>query len=425
MYWGLAFVVGLITVAGSGFIAEHWLSGSELSVGEIQRAVVLMGAVLVLQWPLGLYSGGLMGVQRQVALNTTIVAMMTLRHVGTFLVLWLVSPTITAFFLCQLVASGLHTLVTRWVLWRSLPSVPEGSRVRLELLSTVWRFATGLSATSLLVVVLTQMDKVVLSSTLSLTTFGYYTLATLIAGSLLYLCLPVFQAVFPRFSQLVVTGDERALSRLYHQACQLISVLVIPVAAVIAMFSREIVQVWTGSAATADKTAILASLLITGNALNALMNVPYALQLAYGWTRLVFYLNLGAVLIFAPILFVVTRSYGAVGAASVWVAINAFYVGIGIPLMHRRLLGGERRRWYLEDVAAPLAAAVAVTGLARLIFPHDTPALVTVLLLALVLLSALAASAVATPATRAWRRQAMSWRPADFRRSRPRPGGTR
>lgn len=411
LYWGLALLVGVVTVAASGWIAGHWLDGSELSVDEIQRAVMLMGAVLLLQWPLGLYSGGLMGIQRQVLLNVTIVVMMTVRHVGTVLVLWLVSPTITAFFICQLVASGLHTLVTRLGLWHSLPRVNGRSRVRPELLSIVWRFATGLSVTSLLVVVLTQMDKVVLSSTLDLKTFGYYSLAALIASSLIYVVLPVFQAVFPRFSQLVVTGDEAALRQLYHQACQLVAVLVLPIAAVVAIFASEIVQVWTGSTTTARETAILTSLLITGNALNALMNVPYALQLAHGWTRLSIYLNLTAVLIFLPMLFLAIGEFGAVGAASVWVAINAFYVLVGIPAMHRRLLYGQKRRWYLEDVAVPLTATLAVTGLARVIFPQDMPTGVTVLLLAIILLLALAASALVAPATKAWLRQALSWRP--------------
>ena len=66
------------------------------------------------------------------------------------------------------------------------------------------------------------------------------------------------------------------------------SVLILPVAIVIALFSYEIILLWTQNPTIARELISLVSILICGTALNGLMNLPYALQLAFGWTRLSF-----------------------------------------------------------------------------------------------------------------------------------------
>jgi hypothetical protein len=130
------------------------------------------------------------------------------------------------------------------------------------------------------------------------------------------------------------------------------------------------------------------SLLVIGTALNGLMNLPYALQLAHGWTKLTFYTNIAAVALLAPALILIARRYGAVGAASVWVILNSCYVLITLQLMHRRLLPGEKRRWYVRDVSLPLAASLVVAGLGRWFLPHQLGSLTLALYLAVVWLAA-------------------------------------
>ena len=409
LYWALASLMGLVVILLAPAVAEHWLSDTRISGEVIRETIMLMGLVVTCQWPIALYSGALLGLQRQVALNVSLVVMMTVRNLGAVLVLWLVSPTIQAFFLWQLVATAAHALVVRAVAVSSLPGHRRNVRFRPAVLSRVWRFAAGLSATSVLVVVLTQMDKIVLSKLLTLEDFGYYSLAALVASGLILVFLPIFQAVFPQLSRLVALSDDRALSRLYHQACQLVAVVGLPIAAVIAFFSPEIMLVWTGDPAIADNTHAIVTLLVLGTALNGLMNIPYALMLAHGWTRLPFKLNLVAVAVFLPLLVVVSARYGGLGAAAVWVAINAGYVLVGTRLLHRRLLPAEQRRWWWQDVGLPLLGVGAVVVPARQLFPPDADTALSVLLLVLVLVLAWAACAFATPSTRQWLSEARSF----------------
>ena len=125
---------------------------------------------------------------------------------------------------------------------------------------------------------LLQLDKVILSRMLSLEMFGYYTLANVVAMTLYRFVGPVFSATYPKLTSLVELGAREEIIRLYHKSAQLASVLVLPAALVVALFSREILLVWTRSSVTADNAHLLVSILIMGTALSGLMYVPYALN---------------------------------------------------------------------------------------------------------------------------------------------------
>lgn len=402
VYWGAGVIMGVAMVLLSPAIAHYWVKAEELSPDVISKAVMGMGIAMALQFPFSLYQGGLLGLQRQVLLNGVLVLTSSVRYVGAVLVLWKFSPTIQAYFGWQVIASGFASLITGVLLWRSLPPSNSRPAFRAGMLADVWRFAAGMAGISIFAVLLTQMDKVILSKLLTLEMFGYYSLAAMVAGSLAVIVFPLFTALFPRFSQLVALNDEPALTQLYHKGSQLMSVAVLPAAAVVAMFSRELLLAWTGKPLVADRAHLLLSLLVIGWALNGLVTVPYAVQLAHGWTRLGLYTNMVAVALFVPGVWFATREYGAPGAAVVWIALNAGYVLITIQIMHRRLLKREMARWYLADVFLPAVAAFGLAAAGRWLMPQSMPAPLAIVLVAGVYVVSAAAACLTAPYVRAW-----------------------
>lgn len=399
-YWIAALLLVALVELGAPAIAGRWLHPDRLPTESVANAIRLIGLTVALQFPFTLYEGGLLGMGRQVALNVLLVVGATLRFGAVIAVLIWVSPTVEAFFAWQVAVTALQTLVGAWLLWSSLPKGTTRARFRWSVLAGVWRFAAGMAGVTLTAVALTHMDKLVLSKLLSLTDFGYYTLAAAATSVLYMLFLPLFQAVFPRFSQLFALGDNRPLSLLYHRSAQAMGVLVIPAATVFALFAREIMLLWTRSPEAAEATRVLVALFAIGTALHGLTNIPYALQLAAGWTRLAFYTNVAAIVLLLPALIVLANRYGVIGAGIVWVALNVGYATIGVGIMHRRLLRGELTRWYLADVGLPLIASVAAAGFVRLALPAPTSLLGLVgTVVAAVLVSYVAAGA-ATPVGR-------------------------
>jgi O-antigen/teichoic acid export membrane protein len=364
-YWLIGAVIGLALALLAPLIAERWLNGGGLPAPSIADAVMLMGLAFALQWPYALYSGGLMGLQRQVLLNGVTVATATLRWGGAALVLWLYSPTIQAFFAWQVLAAAAQTAAVGAALWKSLPAAERPARFDSRTLSGIWRFAAGMTGVSALGVLLTQLDKIILSKLLPLEVYGYYTLAAVVASGLYLLVTPIYTAAFPAFSALVASGETGELKSRYHRVCRLVSAAVLPVAVVIVFFAEEILLAWTRDPATTANAHLLVSVLTAGTALHCLLMLPYALQLAHGRTRFAFWANAVAAAVLAPAIVWATLNHGALGAAVAWLALNCGYVAVGMPLMHRWLMPGELKGWYLRDVGVPLAACLAVAVPAR------------------------------------------------------------
>ena len=157
----------------------------------------------------------------------------------------------------------------------------------------------------------------------------------------------------------------------YRQGAQLVTVLMGSAAIVLTVFGDRVLRLWTGDPALAQKVAPLMAVLALGTLFNGLMWIPYQMQLAHGWTSLTIKVNIVAVSILVPAIILAVPAYGAIGAARIWVTLNAGYLMFEIPLMHRRLLRAEMWRWYCQDVAAPLTAAAAAAFLCRWLMPHD------------------------------------------------------
>jgi O-antigen/teichoic acid export membrane protein len=197
--------------------------------------------------------------------------------------------------------------------------------------------------------------------------FGYYTLASVVAMSLTRFISPVFTGIYPRFTQLASLNDQERLKQLYNKSSQLMSVLILPVAIVIAFFSFEILLLWSQNPLIAEKTHLLVSIMICGTALNGLMNLPYALQLAFGWTRIGLHIITFLLIIFIPTIVVLTKFLGPIGAAIAWLALNIIYMAIGVPLTHRRLLKGEAKKW-CYNILFPVAGILATVLTGRYLF---------------------------------------------------------
>jgi O-antigen/teichoic acid export membrane protein len=323
-----------------------------------------MGVAAALQFPFALYGGGLLGLQRQVTYNVALAGMGVVRGLGAVLVLVFVSPTVEAFFWWQVMVSAAQSILGARLLWASLPHGADRARFDWSHIVAVWRFAAGTGGTAALGAVRAHLDKILLSRLLPLEQFGYYSLGGVLGASVYSLATPFYMAYFPRLSEVVAERNGEKLSRMYHEGCQLVSAIVVPAAAVAAVFAEEIIFVWTGNAGIASSSSAVSSLLIVGYALAALNGLPYTLQLASGWTSLAFRVSLATLIAAGPLIVVGTMVYGATGAAAAWLGINGVYTVAMVNGMHRRLLRGEMARWYVVDVGLPVLACstVAIVG---------------------------------------------------------------
>lgn len=375
-YWLLGLFFAALVYEAAPLIATQWLNNEHLPTDLVVNAIRLMGLIICFQWPVSLYVGCLAGLERQVLLNFLQIIFGTLRTFGAIGVLWWISPTLEAFFVWQLVTALITVASFAIVCWWVMPLRGQSARFSLIALRGVWRFATGLGATSAVTFLLSNLDRLILSKFISLTAFGYYNVANQLNTASRMLPGAVFQALFPRFSALYAQeqGRERELVALYHQGSQLISLLVFPACITLALFSTEILNIWLQNEEVARSAAMIASILVLGSALNAVLGIPYEMTVARGWSMYGFYQNLVSAVVIVPMMLVLVWTDGALGAAMAWLILNIGYLVVAPPIMARRTLPkGELTSWYMQDVGMPLVVCAVVGAAMRLALPAQWP----------------------------------------------------
>ncbi len=369
IYLLIALTIATVMTIGSAWLTANWLQISLLPEADVEKALSLTGFFIALRFFGGLYRGAIVGLQQQVWLNGCSSVFATMRGLGVVVILAWVSPTILAFLVFQGVMAALEAVVLAFKMHRLLPIPQESAGFRWGSLQKIWRFAAGMTANTLQILFLTQVDKLLLSKLLPLSEFGYYTLATTLAGGLFVVMGAITNVAYPRFTKLVTSGNAITLIENYHKFAQIFSVIIIPTALVLSIFSEHILLLWTHNTLITAKVAPLLSLLVIGNMLNGLTQIPYFLQLAYGWTRLNIIVNFLSMLVLIPAVYFFVPLYGAIIAPIIWIVLNIGFISLSIPIMHRRLLPAEMWRWYWQDVILPVIGALVPISIMYFLFP--------------------------------------------------------
>lgn len=399
-YWILGLGLGAIAYVALPALSSVWLKPNDFEHAQIEAAARVFSALVVLQWPMAFYVNAVSGLQRQVAVNTIQIPFSIVASVGGLIFIWLGPRSVAWLFAWQASLSFVGLLVVRRYFWQHAPVARKGAPRDARVLLRHRRLALGMSGIAVTGLLITHLDKIILSRLLPLESFAHYSLAVTVARGLYVFISPVFSAYLPRLSALVASGDAPSLRHCYHTATQTMAVMIVPLALVLGIYARDVLELWLRNTPLAASVAPLAALLVIGTFLNGLMNMPYALQLACGNTRIGLMTNLVLVLLLVPTLIVVATHFGAVGAAAMWPVANALYLAAALPVTHRVLLGGELGRW-VTDIVPPFLGAAAVAGASLLlVMPQTLPDTYRMLFLIAVWALATAVAAVISPATR-------------------------
>jgi O-antigen/teichoic acid export membrane protein len=351
IYWTIGLAIAIFIISASSYISSNWVNVEKLSIRDVRTALILMAAVIAFQWPIGLYNGGLMGLERIIPDNIIMVVMSTVRSVGVILVLLYYSASIQAFFVWQAITSLIYVLLMRRTLWSYLPSSSLRAKFSKIELRSVWKFAAGMTGISIVTFFLMQLDKIVVSKLVSLSEFGYYTLSFTVASSIGIVSSPISTSIFPRLTSLVSSQRNDEFIQMFHKSCKTMTAVVFPVGLTLIFFSQDILMFWTKNVTTVSNTYLMVCILVAGTLFNCLMMVPYFVMLANGTTRFVIIeASIASFLLLFFLLYCVNR-FGVIGATFGWLATNFFRFAISTPiLLSRYFLRKEIFKWLLKDV---------------------------------------------------------------------------
>ena len=358
----VAVMAGLAIHLSGEWIARQWLQADALSPATIAQCISLMGLMVGLRLFATLYKSGLQGLELHPWLNGANMLIATLRYFGGLLLVALVSDDPLHFFLFQALVALVETLVFAAKAYARMPSPSLFSGFDWTAVKPVLPFAASMSFTSVLWIILTQLDKVLLSNVLPLGEYGYFSLVALISTGIITLTNPLVQTLLPRMTMLTAEGRIADMEALYLNASRFVCSLLFPLAAVIAFHASDLIFAWTGDRAAGDWSRQVLPWYVLGSAIMAVTAFQFYLQYAHGQLRLHVWYSLVSTALSVPLVIYAALEHGAFGAARAWFFLCLTTFLIWPPVVHRRFAPGLHRPWMTD-----LLRIAAMTGLGLLL----------------------------------------------------------
>lgn len=358
----IAVIGGVSLLSLDSYIATHWLNLESLSIKDVLFCLQVMAVCVALRWMTGLYRGVISGFEQIVWLSVISSLIATLRFPGVLLYMYYFGFTIKSFFVFQLVIALFEFLTLAIKSHLLLPKLPSQQVIgwTMKPVKPLLGFALTIALTSSIWVLFTQLDKFVLSGILTLSDYGYFTLAVLVAGGILQLSAPVSAPIMPRMARLEAEKQYEQMRQVYLNATQFISVIVVTAGIVLAGIARPVLYAWTGDSALAEQAAPVLSLYALGNALLALAAFPYYLQYAKGNLRYHLIGNVVSILILVPAVIWAATHYGAIGAGWVWLIMQFSYLVFWVSFVHSKIEPNINLIWFKAFLPSLITVSIFV-----------------------------------------------------------------
>jgi O-antigen/teichoic acid export membrane protein len=350
----------------SNWLAQSWMKSVSLSAIDISYCITIMGLIIGLRLFSTIYRSGINGFEDQIWVNKTSVIINSLKYIGSLLIIVYISNDIRYFFEYQFAIGALEVVLLGKRFYHNLPSSDLSItwlRIDWSIFQKILPFTLSITYTSAILIAVTQFDKLLLSGILTLEEFGYFSLITLIAGSIINLSTPVFLAFLPRLTLLVSKRNLKEMTAIYINMTQLITWLTFSTAILISLYSEEILYSLTGDKRTYVWGREILLWYALGSSIFTLGTFQYYLQNAFGTLRLYVIGSSISLLIQVPLIYYTTTNYGALGAGQLWFAFSMIWFLGWTSVVHNKLIPGFHLKWLMLDLL-PMVITILILSYA-------------------------------------------------------------
>jgi O-antigen/teichoic acid export membrane protein len=350
-YWTLGAVTSVGAVLAAPLIAYHWLQVGSLAPERVALSLGILGLSLGVQWPLSMYTTVVQSLENQVATSLA-TALTSVLRVGVVLALLDgIAPRLELYALGQGIVTLLQALLMRVALERTVPVWARGA-VQAGLIRAAVGSGTAVGLLSTIQIVLSQLDRLVLSRQLVLSDFGRFSVASTLSWNLFSFITPVFSAYLPRLlasAPPATAGSTR--ERTLMEGSLVMACVTTPPCLTLALFGRETLWAWTGDAELAEESGTIVLALALGHLLTAYHFIPQCLQHAQQRLRPQITASLLALAVGGAWM---SFSTELPRAAWGWAIMSAIILALACPWAIRELGGRALARWALSCVLGPM-----------------------------------------------------------------------
>ncbi len=181
----------------------------------------------------------------------------------------------------------------------------------------VLKFGGWLTVSGIVSPTMESADRFLIGALLPLSAVTYYTTPYSMVAQIHMLSASLVTVLFPAFSSLAATGDNRDTARLYLRGIKYMFLMVAPVVLVFVVLARDVMSLWVGPEFAVQSHMVM-SILALGFFAGALARVPFAMIQAAGRPDVTARFHVFEVVPFLAVLWLSIRWFGLPGAAVAW-----------------------------------------------------------------------------------------------------------
>jgi O-antigen/teichoic acid export membrane protein len=366
VYWGIGIALAVVVVVAADWLSHSWINADTIDRSVVEWCLWLVAVRLGLALPSSVYQAVFIGQQRHVLFNTLsgVISVSAAAAAVGVVVRW---RSVVGLYATDTAVNACGLWLMRWCAVRALPAARPTADVGFDFAEVrrLAQISIALLWTNGIGLLLTQLDRALISRLLPLSSLGIYSAGTA-GGRLLGMCyLPFLTAVYPQTCKLAQGGRSAALDEHLLRNTRVVAVIALACGVPIAWFSSELLEVWTRNSTVVMNGAGVMTLYAIANACLAQAAPLWQAQVALGDTRHNVIFNTLAAFWFPLVLWYLIRVEGLEGAALAWILYCAsawsYHVWITSSLV-------AQKRWlrgYLRFIAGATLVALAATAAAR------------------------------------------------------------
>ncbi len=328
-FWGVYLLLALAIYLCAPAIVTHWIKLKTLDLETAIRVLRVIGMASLVALPRTLYVGVLRGLQRMEFNNVIDVTASALQQFGTIVILLSGGGLLRVvhwFAICYSASIAAYILTCSAFLSRRA-MVPSFS---LAVVKRNFNFASNMAAASVLSIVESQADKIIVSKLLPIGMFGYYGVAYGAVSKGMLITGSIADAALPSLCELHGNGNTKALFSQYNKLQDLLCFVTLPIVAAIP-FAALPVFTFMLNAEVARLLLLPTTFLCLGSYLNSTLQAPHMFSLAAGRPDITARFNLYALFVVPPTAIVLIHFFGLNGAGFSWVVYNLFSYAYAVP----------------------------------------------------------------------------------------------
>jgi len=325
IYWPIIAAFTLILSYLVNTDGNQWIEAETINATVLSETTSLILLLIIFQVPIGLYMNGLLGFKKNINFAQINTIFGTIRTFGVLPFLYYFED-IRVFFMWQIFWAIIQILIARLILFLQLKKISVlKSKFSMHLITKIKSFVGGMFLVTILSIIVSQIDKIILSKMLTLESFAYYMLAFTVALSLSRITTPIIQIYWAEFSSLTKDNKINELKEKFFQCFELLCFAILPFTVVIFLFSEPLLLLWTNDQNLTSNTSTLLTILILATAFSSL-SLP-ALTVLYaknGYLRYVNKVNVIGLIFIGSSIFILTPIYGSLAAANLILIYGVF-----------------------------------------------------------------------------------------------------